>query len=121
MSADDHPALFGSAGPVVGSATVPPEVARTTAALPPTVRLGTSSWSFPGWSGIVWDRRYDARTLAHHGLGAYGAHPLLRTVGVDVTACADQPAWVIANNKAEGSAPLSLAALGAAIARRLAD
>ena len=24
-------------------------------ALPPQLRLGTSSWFFPGWAGLVWD------------------------------------------------------------------
>jgi uncharacterized protein YecE (DUF72 family) len=53
--------------------------------LPPEVRLGTSSWSFPGWRGLVYDREVSAQTLARHGLRAYGAHPLLRTVGLDRT------------------------------------
>lgn len=51
--------------------------------LPPTLRLGTSSWSFPGWSGLVWDRPAPAATLARAGLAAYSRHPLLRTVGLD--------------------------------------
>ena len=53
--------------------------------LPAGLRMGTSSWSFPGWEGIVYDRRASQNTLARHGLPAYAAHPLLRTVGVDRT------------------------------------
>lgn len=53
--------------------------------LPPDVRLGTSSWSFPGWEGIVYDSRTSQAKLARHGLEPYAAHPLLRTVGVDRT------------------------------------
>lgn len=53
--------------------------------LPVELRLGTSSWSFPGWEGIVYDRRVSQQTLASHGLAAYAQHPLLRTVGVDRT------------------------------------
>ena len=53
--------------------------------LPVKLRLGTSSWSFPGWEGIVYDRRVSQQTLASHGLTAYAQHPLLRTVGVDRT------------------------------------
>lgn len=53
--------------------------------IPPGIRLGTSSWSFPGWAGLVYDRAADPKTLARHGLEAYGRHPLLRTVGVDRT------------------------------------
>jgi uncharacterized protein YecE (DUF72 family) len=47
--------------------------------------MGTSSWSFPGWDGIVYDRQASQATLARHGLEAYAMHPLLRTVGLDRT------------------------------------
>lgn len=53
--------------------------------LPRGLRLGTSSWSFPGWEGIVYDRPTTPSTLSREGLGAYAAHPLLRTVGLDRT------------------------------------
>jgi uncharacterized protein YecE (DUF72 family) len=46
--------------------------------------LGTSSWSFPGWRGLVWDERdYTESALARDGLRAYAQHPLLRTVSLD--------------------------------------
>ena len=51
--------------------------------LPAEVRLGTSSWSFPGWKGILWDREAGEAALAREGLAAYARHPLLRTVGID--------------------------------------
>lgn len=51
--------------------------------LPPQVRLGTSSWSFPGWGGLVYDTSYDGTLLSRSGLAAYSAHPLLRTVSID--------------------------------------
>jgi uncharacterized protein YecE (DUF72 family) len=48
--------------------------------------LGTSSWYFPGWSGLVWDDRpYSETDLSRHGLTAYARHPLLRTVSLDRT------------------------------------
>ncbi|WP_046111273.1 DUF72 domain-containing protein [Aquincola tertiaricarbonis] len=47
------------------------------------LRLGTSSWSFPGWQGLVWGRAYGAPVLARRGLTAYHCHPLLRTVSLD--------------------------------------
>ena len=53
--------------------------------LPPGLRLGTSSWTFPGWRGIVYDRGAPSSALAKEGLAAYARHPLLRTVGVDRT------------------------------------
>lgn len=60
------------------------EAARELAArLPQTLRLGTSTWSFPGWRGIVYAGDHDEATLSRDGLAAYAAHPLLRTVGID--------------------------------------
>jgi uncharacterized protein YecE (DUF72 family) len=54
-------------------------------ALPPTLRMGTSSWSFPGWRGIVYPAAASASQLAREGLRDYARHPLLRTVGIDRT------------------------------------
>jgi uncharacterized protein YecE (DUF72 family) len=51
--------------------------------LPPTLRLGTSSWSYPGWQGLVWDGAHSEQTLARNGLAVYAQHPLFRTVGID--------------------------------------
>ena len=51
--------------------------------LPPGVFLGTSSWSFPGWEGLVYGGRFTEAQLARFGLPAYAAHPVLRTVGID--------------------------------------
>lgn len=54
--------------------------------LPGTIRLGTSSWSFPGWRGLVYaDRRYTESKLSKEGLKAYAQHPLLQTVSLDRT------------------------------------
>ncbi|HEY4352809.1 MAG TPA: DUF72 domain-containing protein [Paraburkholderia sp.] len=53
------------------------------AMLPPHVHLGTSTWSFPGWRGIVYGDDYSNSKLSRDGLTAYGAHPLLRTVSID--------------------------------------
>jgi uncharacterized protein YecE (DUF72 family) len=64
-------------------ATPPPEIAAAAAALPPLVRLGTSSWHFPGWNGIVYGDDYAQQKLSREGLEAYGAHPLLRSVSLD--------------------------------------
>lgn len=52
--------------------------------LPAKLRLGTSSWTFPGWAGLVYHQRYkDQRAFLRHSLGEYAQHPLMRTVGVD--------------------------------------
>lgn len=53
--------------------------------LPAGLRLGTSSWSFPGWRGIVYGEGATPARLARSGLAAYARHPLLRTVGLDRT------------------------------------
>ncbi len=55
------------------------------AALPPNIRFGTSSWSFPGWEGLVYPRRASAAALSRDGLADYVRHPLLATVGLDRT------------------------------------
>ena len=54
-------------------------------ALHPSVRLGTSSWSFPGWRGLIWGGPCSTTQLAQDGLRCYAKHPLLRTVGIDKT------------------------------------
>ena len=72
-------------GRAVGPAEVPADVRGIVEALPPNVRLGTSSWSFPGWHGLVYDRAASEQQLARQGLAAYAHHPLLRTVGIDRT------------------------------------
>jgi uncharacterized protein YecE (DUF72 family) len=69
----------------VGPASQPPELLTLGRRPPPAVRLGTSSWSFPGWRGLVYDRDATPAALAREGLPAYAAHPLLRTVGLDRT------------------------------------
>lgn len=71
--------------PGVGPAPVPEEVAALGRALPPGIVLGGSTWSFPGWAGLVYDGRYTESKLAHEGLAAYARHPLLRGVGIDRT------------------------------------
>ena len=51
--------------------------------LPQDVYLGTSSWSFPGWQGLVYADACSESLLAREGLSAYAQHPLLRMVGID--------------------------------------
>ncbi len=65
------------------AATPSPELLALAAELPPQVHLGTSTWSFPGWNGIVYGDDYSNSKLSREGLTAYGAHPLLRTVSID--------------------------------------
>lgn len=80
--------LFGDTD-AVDAADVPDEIRRLGASLPAAIRLGTSSWSFPGWTGLVFAARNGKpateQVLARHGLPAYAAHPLLKTVSLDRT------------------------------------
>lgn len=90
----DQLSLFG-AGPnepsegasrhVVGSVEphVTEEDRELAARLPRFVRFGTSSWSFPGWKGLVWRGAPNEAELARSGLEAYAQHPLFRAVGLD--------------------------------------
>ncbi len=75
----------GSARAAVGAAEQPPAVAELAAQLPLDVQLGGSTWSFPGWAGLVYDREHTTARLAREGLHAYARHPLLRAVGLDRT------------------------------------
>ena len=75
----------GSDADLIGTAALPAELAEGPVRLPAALRLGTSSWAFPGWAGIVYAQRAGEQMLAREGLGAYARHPLLRAVGVDRT------------------------------------
>ena len=69
----------------VGAARQPEEVEALGRELPEGIYLGGSTWSFPGWAGLVYDRSYPPTRLAREGLAAYARHPLLRAVGIDRT------------------------------------
>jgi uncharacterized protein YecE (DUF72 family) len=71
--------------PPVGPAPFGPEIASIASRLPKEIRLGTSSWAFPGWKDILYDRDASRKTLSHHGLEAYSRHPLFRAVAIDRT------------------------------------
>ena len=59
------------------------ECAAIAERVPENVRFGTSSWSFPGWAGIVYSLRASASAIENTGLIEYARHPLLGTVGID--------------------------------------
>ena len=82
--------LFAAPGdleqrPVVAPAPVDAHLSGVSQQLPASIYLGTSSWSFPGWRGLVYAADAPKTKLARHGLAAYARHPLLRAVGVDRT------------------------------------
>ncbi len=52
--------------------------------LPETIYLGTSTWAFPGWKGLVYQRAYKSqKEFTAQSLGEYGTVPWFRTVCVD--------------------------------------
>src|SRR5437764_14327578 len=106
----DQLALFPGAEPEepaepeparVGPAPVSPEIEELGRALHPEIRLGPSTWSFPGWAGIVYDGKYTPTRLAREGLAACARHPLLRAMGVDRTHYAPVAAAELAAYAAE--------------------
>ncbi len=70
---------------VVEPASVSNAELEYAAAIPEEIRLGTSSWAFPGWEGLVYKDRVSDQKLSREGLAAYASHPLFRTVGLDRT------------------------------------
>jgi uncharacterized protein YecE (DUF72 family) len=60
-----------------------PELEALARHIPDAIHLGTSTWSFPGWRGIVYGDEYSNTKLSRDGLTAYGTHPLLRCVSID--------------------------------------
>lgn len=88
----DQLSLFGGAtdppakkSGAVGSIPVREEIHELATKLPAGIRLGGSTWSFPGWTGRVYDRKYSQSLLAREGLAAYSQNPLFRAVGIDRT------------------------------------
>lgn len=79
-----QPELFAPS-PSVRPAAPSPDLRELGTRLPAGIALGTSTWTFPGWAGLVWDRPAKKPTLVREGLPVYAAHPLLRTVGIDRT------------------------------------
>ena len=95
--------LFGAAAaaPPVDGAEISLEVMDVARRLPDRIRMGTSSWSFPGWAGLVWAGRHGADVLSRDGLPAYARHPLLRAAGIDRTFYAPLPAGGFALHAAQ--------------------
>jgi uncharacterized protein YecE (DUF72 family) len=88
---DDQLSLFDLTPTTRGRDDHPPEAETDWPAdvralgerLPPDVRFGTSSWTFPGWSGLVYRRPRSQADLARDGLREYARYPLFGTVGID--------------------------------------
>jgi uncharacterized protein YecE (DUF72 family) len=94
----DQLSLFGPAPPatvddpsIAAVSRAHADAAAIAARLPAGVHFGTSSWSFPGWKGLVYSGAVTQTSLARDGLRQYARHPLLTTVGVDRSYYAPMP------------------------------
>jgi uncharacterized protein YecE (DUF72 family) len=88
----DEAGLFASTAPAKTRSTPSREIQPAwdsplleAPALPADIRLGTSSWFFPGWRGLVYAGLHAQAALSRQGLAAYAQIPLLRTVSLDRT------------------------------------
>jgi len=65
--------------------TLPPPAAQLVELgrrVPPSVKFGTSTWTYDGWAGDVYHRAYRGAQPARR-LEEYARYPLFRTVGID--------------------------------------
>lgn len=83
LSLFEGDARAGTPRQAIAAATVTQEVRDLARQLPPGLRLGTSSWHFPGWRDMVWADAETPGDLSRYGLAAYAQHPLFGAVGVD--------------------------------------
>lgn len=67
----------------IAPAAYPERLATLRATLPAGLRMGTSSWSYPGWKDLVWAGDHSESVLSRRGLATLAQHPLLRTVSLD--------------------------------------
>src|SRR6266550_2798789 len=79
MSRRNQPNLFDDV-----AALPPPSAALVSLAqrIPPSIRFGTSTWTYDGWAGEVYHRSYRSAQPARR-LEEYARYPLFRTVGID--------------------------------------
>lgn len=61
----------------------PEELIELKQAIPPGVRFGTSTWNYPGWTGLVYSRSYGSSGATAKMLAEYARFPLFGTVGID--------------------------------------
>lgn len=79
----EQPTLFELPPRSVEAAPKSPELEGVAAQLPSALRMGTMSWSFPGWRGLVYAEGVDPKLLSEAGLPAYASHPLLGATEID--------------------------------------
>lgn len=79
-------ALFPGGAPAPSPQASRPPGPLDAPPLPPTLRMGTSSWTFDGWKGLVYHRKYkNKQDFTRSSLEEYASYPLFRTVGIDAS------------------------------------
>lgn len=59
---------------------------ETASQIPPRIRFGTSTWTYPGWKNLVYHKTYKSeRQFKQDSLAEYWCYPWFRTVGIDNT------------------------------------
>jgi uncharacterized protein YecE (DUF72 family) len=77
----DQLELFGAPEP---TPEPDPQLEALARAVPRHVRFGTSSWTFEGWRGLVYQKRYASKqAFVRESLAEYARYPLFGTVGID--------------------------------------
>jgi uncharacterized protein YecE (DUF72 family) len=61
----------------------PDDIAALADQLSPLIRFGCSSWTYPGWTGLIYQKPYPATGAGARMLAEYARWPLFRTVGID--------------------------------------
>src|SRR2546426_928328 len=62
--------------------TPSPEVVKLAQRIPSNIRFGTSTWTYDGWFGDVYQRHYRGPQPSQR-LEEYARYPQFRTVGID--------------------------------------
>ena len=70
----ENVSLFDDTPPVAGPVVAEPAdryLVRTAHKFPRSIYMGTSSWTFAGWSGSLWSHASGLPQLSQQGLLAY--------------------------------------------------
>ena len=79
MSRHNQPSFFDD---IAALPPPPSQLVELGRQIPPTIRFGTSTWTYDGWAGDVYHRAYRGAQPARR-LEEYIRYPLFRTVGID--------------------------------------
>src|SRR5438046_154208 len=79
MTSRNHPGLFDD---IDALPPPPPGLVALGNRIPASIKFGTSTWTYDGWTGDVYHRAYRGAQPARR-LEEYARYPLFRTVGID--------------------------------------